>query len=79
MDRLDSFVLTESLKYAYLLALPAAPLRPPPPSGADGAADEWDAATALRGGWVLTTEAHFLRVSSLPPSAWGGPALALPE
>ena len=74
VDRLDTFYFAETLKYAYLLALP----RPPDlaPQGASGSRDEWDAATALRGGWVLTTEAHFMRVSDLSPSLLGGPPLA---
>jgi hypothetical protein len=77
-DKLESFVLAETLKYAYLLLSP-----PPPqlPAGQEAQQAQqthgsssrnssmWEELTSLRG-WVLNTEAHPLRILSSLPSEW---------
>lgn len=82
-DRLDSFVLAETWKYAYLLLSP----RPAVPaaahngtaadgdgssssSGSGGSDDTlWADLLALRG-WVFSTEGHPLRPAGMTPSQW---------
>lgn len=61
LDRLDSFVLAETLKYAYFLASPR--------GGGEHAHGDWKDILTLNG-WVFNTEAHPLRISSDGPSAW---------
>lgn len=60
LDRLDSFVMAETLKYAFMLAAPR---------GGGGGSGDWADILSLRG-WVLNTEAHPLRIPSDGPSAW---------